>query len=79
MLTDGHGGISGRGSAPGWPQLLAMVGEARGDLRDATAGSARTTAERAERAERVLARSGIGPGHPSLYPGAAPDAGGDAG
>ncbi len=79
VLTDGQGGISGRGSAQGWPQLLAMIGEARGDLRDAMPGSARTTAERAERAERVLAQSGIGPGHASLYPGSTPHANGDAG
>ncbi len=77
VLTDGHGGIAGRGSAPGWEQLLAMVGEARGDVREAVAGAARTTAERAERAERVLARAGIGPGHPSLYPGTSADANGD--
>lgn len=75
VLTDGAGGILGRGSALSWSQLETMVADARGDARRAaasagTAGSARTTAERAQRSENALASAGIGPGHPSLYPGA---------
>ena len=69
VLTDGAGGILGRGSALSWAQLQTMVADARADSRRA-AGSARTTAERAERSEHALASAGIGPGHPSLYPGA---------
>jgi hypothetical protein len=78
VLTDGAGGILGRGSALSWSQLVAMVHEARADVDgvDGVGGGgrggggmpARTTAERAARSERALARSGIGPGHPSLYP-----------
>jgi hypothetical protein len=69
VLSDGQGGISGRGSALSWPQLVAMVTEARTDTEGADTRS-RTTGERAARAERELARSGIGPGHASLYPSA---------
>jgi hypothetical protein len=72
VLTDGAGGILGRGSALSWDQLVTMVADARAEAEDARAGAdgagARTTAERAARSERMLSRSGIGPGHPSLYP-----------
>ncbi|MGA9856674.1 MAG: hypothetical protein WBQ18_02360 [Solirubrobacteraceae bacterium] len=68
VLTDGAGGILGRGSALSWPQLVEMVGEARSDAAEARA---RTTAQRAARSAETLARAGIGPGHPSLYPSAA--------
>jgi hypothetical protein len=65
VLTDGAGGILGRGSALSWSQLVQMIDEARAD----GGHDARTTAERAARSEHALARAGIGPGHPSLYPG----------
>jgi hypothetical protein len=70
VLTDGAGGILGRGSALSWSQLVAMVKEAQADADGVGGGGrpVRTTAERARRSERTLARSGIGPGHPSLYP-----------
>ncbi len=67
VLTDGAGGILGRGSALSWSQLETMVADARDDARRA-AEPARTTAERAQRSEGALASAGIGPGHPSLYP-----------
>lgn len=67
VLTDGAGGILGRGSALSWSQLETMVADARADARRA-ADPARTTAERAQRSEGALASAGIGPGHPSLYP-----------
>jgi hypothetical protein len=67
VLTDGAGGILGRGSALSWSQLETMVADARADARRA-AEPARTTAERAQRSEGALASAGIGPGHPSLYP-----------
>ena len=92
VLTDGAGGILGRGSALSWSQLQTMVADARADARRAAGaagaggatgaagagaagaagagGAARTTAERAQRSENALASAGIGPGHPSLYPGA---------
>jgi hypothetical protein len=70
VLTDGTGGILGQGSALSWDQLSGMVADARADS-EAVAGRsapARSTAERAARSEQALARAGIGPGHPSLYP-----------
>jgi hypothetical protein len=72
VLTDGAGGILGRGSALSWGQLTTMVADARAEAADARAEvPVRTTAERAARSERMLAQAGIGPGHPSLYPSAA--------
>jgi hypothetical protein len=67
VLTDGTGGILGRGSALSWSQLETMVADARADARRA-GDPARTTAERAQRSEGALASAGIAPGHPSLYP-----------
>jgi hypothetical protein len=67
VLTDGAGGILGRGSALSWSQLETMVADARADAQHA-GDPARTTAQRAERSEGALASAGIGPGHPSLYP-----------
>jgi hypothetical protein len=67
VLTDGRGGILGRGTALSWSQLRGMLSDARADVE--AQAPARTTAERAARSERALARAGIGPGHPSLYPG----------
>ena len=72
VLTDGAGGVLGRGSALSWSQLQTMVADARADAR-AAAGPARTTAERAERSEQALASAGITAGHPSLYPGTPAD------
>lgn len=69
VLTDGAGGILGRGSALSWSALETMVADARADARRA-ADPARSTADRAQRSEGALASAGIGPGHPSLYPGA---------
>ena len=69
VLTDGAGGILGRGSALSWEQLETMVADARADARR-VGDPARTTAQRAERSERALASAGITPGHPSLFPSA---------
>ena len=69
VLTDGAGGILGRGSALTWSALETMVADARADARRA-ADPARSTADRAERSQGALASAGIGPGHPSLYPSA---------
>lgn len=78
VLTDGNGGISGRGSAASWSQLLTMVGDARSDVGEAIKRTAQTTEERARRAELALSRAGIGAGHPSLYPDvSAQDVGGE--
>jgi hypothetical protein len=70
VLTDGRGGISGRGAALSWSQLETMVGDARADAVAVRPAAARTTEERAARSAQALARAGIGPGHPSLFPSA---------
>ena len=57
--------ILGRGGATSWSQILSLLSDAQAD---ASRHEARSTAERAERAEQALAASGIGPDHPSLYP-----------
>jgi hypothetical protein len=71
VLTDGRGGIRGRGSALSWAQLETMVGDAGLDADAVTPVPARTTEERATRSAQALAQAGIGPGHPSLFPSAA--------
>lgn len=57
--------ILGRGGATSWSQILSLLADARSDTR---LHEARSTSDRAARAEQALATSGIGPGHPSLYP-----------
>ena len=72
VLTDGTGGIRGRGSALSWSQLVTMIEDAQADVVAAAgAAGAETTAARAQRSARTLTSAGIGPGHPSLYPGSA--------
>jgi hypothetical protein len=62
VLVDG-GRVAGQGAAAAWEQIGALVRQARVDVAD----GARSTGERAARAEEALAAAGIGPGHPSLY------------
>jgi hypothetical protein len=65
VLVDGERGlILGRGSAGSWDQIMQLLADAEADL----AHEARSTSERAGRAEDVLAAAGIAAGHPSLYP-----------
>lgn len=80
LVDGGSGQIAGRGTAASWEQIVSMVEQAVSDTSHAamqTAPSrARTTSERAGRAEQALAAAGITPGHPSLYPaGDPPEAG----
>lgn len=60
--------ILGEGSANGWKQISSLVRDAIEDLDGARGGEART-----RDIDRVLATAGIGPGHPSLYPGGNPE------
>jgi hypothetical protein len=65
--------VRGEGAATTWSALASLVGDAIEDQREAAGGSgtgesADGTA-RADAAERKLAAAGIGPDHPSLYPG----------
>jgi hypothetical protein len=59
--------IRGEGSATSWPAVGSLVSDAIEDQRG-SGGSARAAA-----AEHKLAAAGIGPDHPSLYPGTAPE------
>jgi len=74
-----HGEVRGEGVATTWPALASLVGDAIEDRREAGRGlpvspgqtpSAGTA--RARRVEETLAAAGIGPEHPSLYPGRPP-------
>jgi hypothetical protein len=61
VLVEG-GRVAGQGAAAAWEQIGALVRLARADVADA-----RSTSDRAARAEEALAAAGIGPGHPSLH------------
>jgi hypothetical protein len=71
VLVDGA--IRGEGVATTWPALSSLVADAIADERDAGAGlgagAGSDGTARALTVERTLAASGIGPDHPSLYPG----------
>ncbi len=62
-----EGSIRGEGTATTWSALSSLVSDAIEDRRTASGGTAR-----ADAAERKLAAAGIGPEHPSLYPGREP-------
>lgn len=63
VLVDG-GEIAGRGSATSWEQIASLLCDADEDR----INPARSTSERAARAEQALAEAGIATGHPSLHP-----------
>jgi hypothetical protein len=65
VLIGGSGEILGRGSATNWRQIADLLRDAE---QDSELYRARSTDQRAARAEQALAAAGIGPGHPSLYP-----------
>jgi hypothetical protein len=71
VLVDGA--IRGEGVATTWPALSSLVADAIADEREAGAhagaGVGSDGTARALTVERTLAASGIGPDHPSLYPG----------
>jgi hypothetical protein len=80
--------ILGEGVASTWPALASLVSdaieeerEARGSLPVTRVGATSSTgragagATRARRIDDTLAAGGIGPDHPSLYPGGAPTRG----
>ncbi len=73
VLVDGS--VRGEGAATTWSALASLVSDAIEDQREAAGGSgAGESADgtaRADAAERKLAAAGIGPDHPSLYPGGA--------
>lgn len=67
--------IRGEGAATSWTALASLVSDAIADAAEAApaddARSGNGTA-RALTVDRTLAVAGIGPGHPSLYPGGRP-------
>jgi hypothetical protein len=65
VLVDGV--VRGEGVATTWQALASLVGDAIEDQAEAELGDAGT--RRAHRVEATLAAAGIGPEHPSLYPG----------
>jgi hypothetical protein len=81
VLIDGH--IRGEGVATTWQGVASLVGDAIEEQHDAersvNAGArARPDARprpdaRARRVDDTLAAAGIGPDHPSLYPGGQPE------
>lgn len=83
ILVDGpSGGVLGEGAAATWAQVANLLAQAAADAgldtgggRVATSADAasRSLADRERRADDELARAGIGPGHPSLYPTALTD------
>lgn len=62
-IEDGE--IHGEGSANGWQQIGSLLRDATNDHAYASRGERRTS-----EVDRVLAASGVVPGHPSLYPSA---------
>jgi hypothetical protein len=56
------GFVQGEGSATTWKQIASLLRDAEHDARHANGD------ERTDRIDEVLEASGIGPGHPSLYP-----------
>jgi len=57
------GRVYGEGSASGWAQIASLLRDAIHDGRYALGAE-----EHASDPDDVLTASGIGPGHPSLYP-----------
>jgi len=65
--VDGASGeVRGEGTAAGWPQVVSLLRDA---IDDAGGPGANSGPARAQRVEADLQAAGIGPGHPSLYPG----------
>jgi hypothetical protein len=63
------GEVRGEGTAAGWSQVTSLLRDA---VHDAESVSDSSGASRAKRVEADLEAAGIGPGHPSLYPGRDP-------
>lgn len=67
VLVDGASGeVVGEGSATTWAQVGSLIVQAADDREVAESGGEL-------QADRELRRAGIGPGHPSLYPGGSTD------
>jgi hypothetical protein len=73
LVDGGSGEIRGEGAATGWEQIASLIRDAARDADLSDRREARTSSERAARAEQALSVAGIGPGHPSLYPDDRPE------
>jgi hypothetical protein len=76
VYVDGRSGeVHGEGAASGWEQVASLLRDALDDAAtaDRANGAGGSGRERASRVDRELDAAGIGPGHPSLYPGPAGD------
>ena len=76
LVDGGEGRVVGAGSALGWEQLRELLQEALDDAdlarrpqRRPRASARHSGRSRARRADDALRSAGVGPGHPSLYPG----------
>jgi hypothetical protein len=67
------GGVLGEGAATSWQAVASLVSDAIEDQELPLAPPDGHGPVRTRRIDDVLASSGIGPGHPSLYPGPAAD------
>jgi len=69
VYVERDGMILGEGAAASWPQVASLLRDAIDDAAGPSLAVSRAGGrERARRVEQELAASGIGPGHPSLYP-----------
>jgi hypothetical protein len=67
VYVDGPSGeIHGEGAASSWAQVASLLRDALADAEPPPRGA--SGPERSARIDEELARAGIGPGHPSLYP-----------
>lgn len=67
VWVDGPSGeIHGEGAASAWDQVASLLADAIAEAEEVEWGP--SGPERSARIDAELARAGIGPGHPSLYP-----------
>lgn len=75
IMVDGMTGeVVGEGAATTWGQVDSLLRQAMADAGVVERRTRRNGRDREARADAALAAAGIDPGHPSLYPGAAPEA-----
>jgi hypothetical protein len=74
VYVDGPSGrVAGEGTAATWEQISDLVAHANSSDRTTSIDLLPPGRDNPERVDRELMAAGIGPGHPSLYPDAAPE------
>jgi hypothetical protein len=63
------GAVAGEGSAAAWQQIGSLLRDAMHDVQFRSGRASGSGEERTDRIDQVLQAAGIGPDHPSLYPG----------